>query len=263
VRAAILQARLAGLAPVERLNRLAGALEAEPVDLMVCAELFMSGYDVGDALAALAEPADGPFAREVAALARSFNTAIAYGYPEAADGVVYNAAACIDAAGNLVANHRKLMLPPGFEKDHFATGDAETVFDLGDMRLALLICYDAEYPEAVRSAATSGAHAVIVPTALGADWGSVSKQLIPTRAFENGVWLLYANHAGEEGATQFFGGSCIVAPDGSDAVRASDGEEIIAANLDIDRVLRAQARLPYVEDAARLRGLFAADDEDL
>ena len=68
---------------------------------MVCPELFLSGYNVGDEVRQLAEPQGGAFAQAAAALAREARrTALVYGYPEQADDVVYNAAICIDAEGS-------------------------------------------------------------------------------------------------------------------------------------------------------------------
>lgn len=253
MRAGVFQCTGGGRTPEQRLDALAGALRRERLDLVVCPELFMSGYHVGDALVALAEASDGPFARQAAELARATGTAIVYGYPEKAGESLYNAAACIGPTGRPIANHRKLLLPPGFERDIFEPGDQLTLFDLGGLRCAVLICYDAEFPEAVRAAAEAGAQAVIVPTALVDAWASVARQMMPTRAFENGVWLLYANHAGEENGARYLGASCIAAPDGSDAARAGAEEALICADLDPERVAAARMRLPYLRDLGRLR----------
>ena len=256
MRAGVFQCAPGGLTPGGRLARLSDALRHERLDLVVCPELFLSGYDVGDSLVKLAETSDGPFSRQVARLARSSGTAIVYGYPERDGDRVYNAAVCIDSAGQLVANHRKMLLPPGVEGRYFTPGDRLTLFDLDGVRCSILICYEAEYPEAVRAAAEAGATVVLVPTALVDDWGSVALQMMPTRAFENGIWLLYANHAGTENGARYLGASCIVAPDGKDAARAGIGEELILADLDLKRATAAQARLPYLTGVGRLRPML-------
>ena len=126
-------------------------------DIVVCPELFMSGYNVGDRLEQAAQPVEGPFARAVAGLARAHAKAIIYGYPERGDDRIYNSAACYGPDGVLLANHRKLVLPPGFERRYFRAGDRLTLFDIGDFRCALIVCYDAEFPEIVRAAARKGA----------------------------------------------------------------------------------------------------------
>jgi predicted amidohydrolase len=213
----------------------------------------MSGYNVGQAIPEHAESSDGPFSECIAELAKTKNVAIVYGYPEKEGEQVYNAAACIDAHGKLIANHRKLLLPPGFELEYFKAGESLSLFDIHGMRCGILICYDAEFPEAVRACAEAGAEVVIVPTALVDNWGSVAHRLMPTRAFENGVWLLYANHAGEENGFRYLGASCIVAPDGADAARANCDQSLIHCEINSEAVVRARARLPYLQDLKTLR----------
>ncbi|MFT5657782.1 MAG: putative amidohydrolase [Gammaproteobacteria bacterium] len=257
MRIGIYQSALAGLTPVERLAKLETTLATTDLDLVVCPELFMSGYNVGDALTTLAEPIDGSYTSGMIKLATNTRTAIVFGYPELAGTHIYNSALCVDAQGEIVANHRKLLLPPGFESDYFSSGDNTTIFELGGMKCAILVCYDVEYPEAVRAVAELGAQLVIVPTALGDGWGIVTDKLIPTRAFENGVWLVYANHAGVENGLSYYGGSCIVAPNGSDKARASSIETLISASIDIESVGKAQARLPYLHGVKQLRKKLA------
>jgi predicted amidohydrolase len=257
MRAAIYQSALAGLSPAERLEKLTAVVESTDADLVLCPELFLSGYAVGDLLRRYAEPAEGPSAEAVSRIARLAQRAIVYGFPEQAGDHVFNAALAFGPDGALLAHHRKLAIPPGFERDHFTPGNGLTPFDLGGLRLGLLICYDAEFPEAVRATAEAGAQAILVPTALGAQWFVVAEHVIPSRAFENGVYVLYANHAGSEGAMTFLGASCIAGPDGRDLVRAGASEIVIAAALDGSAVARAQARLPYFRDLASLRPRFS------
>lgn len=255
MRVTVFQCNAEGLGQAERLARLGRAIDSagEPrPGLVVCPELFMSGYNVGEAIPRLAETVEGPFARAVSALARKTGTAICYGYPEQGEGVIYNSAACFGPDGALIANHRKLGIPPGFEPDYFSPGDRPTLFDLRGLRFAILICYDAEFPEPARHAALGGAQVLLVPTALRDVWGVVAHSMMPTRAFENGVYVVYANHAGREGDHAYLGASCIASPTGDDLARAGEGEEVIAATVDPARVAAAQARLPYLRDLQAL-----------
>lgn len=77
-----------------------------------------------------------------------------------------------------------------------------------------MICYDAEFPELARQAALRGADIILVPTAFAQQWVWVANQMMPTRGFENGVFLAYANHAGTENWLSYLGASFIAAPDG-------------------------------------------------
>lgn len=252
MRIGVFQSAGGGLSPQQRLDRLATAMSQQALDLVVCPELFMSGYNVGESLVELAEPQNGAFAQQVAKLAVSCGSAIVYGYPERDGDRVFNSALCIDKRGEVIANHRKLLLPPGFESDHFEYGTGLTLFNLNGVCCAILICYDAEFPEAVRAVTRAGASIVCVPTALLDEWASVAFNMMPTRAFENGVWLAYANHAGSENGVDYLGASCIVAPDGKDSARAGREETLISAEFSSERVEAARVRLPYHENIKRL-----------
>jgi predicted amidohydrolase len=252
MRLGIYQCDAGGLSTRARLRALELRLAEREVDLMVCPELFASGY-MGADHAALAEPAEGPFFDAVAKLAKRHETAVCYGYPEAADGVVYNAARLVGADGAALANHRKRLPSPGsFEEETFANGDTPTLVDHCGMRIAIIICYEVELPESLRRAALHGAELALVPTALVDQWGVVAEKLVPTRAFENGLWLAYANHAGEENGARYLGGSRIVAPNGVEEAVAGAEDTVIAANVDPERVVTARNRLPYLRDAVKL-----------
>lgn len=252
MRAGVFQPAAGGGA--ERISRLEAAIAGQGLDLVLCPELFLTGYDIGERIRADAEPSDGPAARRIADMARRTGTAVVYGYAELEGTHLYNSLACIGGTGELLANHRKTVLPPGFESSFFATGTGPLpLFEVAGVRCAAMICYEAEFPEGVRGAAEACAEVVLVPTALSDQWHSVAFRMIPTRAFENGVWLLYANHSGAEGSIRYLGASCIVAPDGSDAARAGDGAEIIAAQIDLAGYDATRARLPYLADLPVLR----------
>ncbi|MEQ9260164.1 MAG: carbon-nitrogen hydrolase family protein [Roseovarius sp.] len=233
-----------------RVAALEAHIAGRGLDLVVCPELFATGYDAGADYAALAEPPDGPFAQRMAALARKHDVALAWGYPERGAGVVYNSAALIGRDGALIANHRKRLASPGsFEERAFANGEKLTFAEVAGIRLAMIICYEVEFPESLRQAARGGAQLVLVPTALGGDWGFVAEKVVPTRAFENGIYVAYADNAGALGGLTFFGGSRIVAPDGSVTVAETGQESFISAEIEPDRVIKAQARLPYLRDS--------------
>ncbi|HEX6093222.1 MAG TPA: carbon-nitrogen hydrolase family protein [Dongiaceae bacterium] len=236
--------------PVQRLQRLddilRGAKDA-PFDLVVCPELFLSGYNVGRKLSDLSQTHQGSFAASAAGIARNHRTALVYGYPETADGHLYNSAIAIDSSGRQLANHRKLRIPNGFERDWFASGGNYTMLEIAGFSIALLICYEVEFPEAVRACASAGADLILAPTALRAEWSFVARQLIPTRAFENGAFLAYANYCGEENGFVYLGESCIIGPDGREIARAGADETLLAAVLKREEVARARERLPYLE----------------
>lgn len=253
MRLGIYQCIAEGRSQEERIAVLERRLDGQDLDLLVCPELFASGYHVSADIERPAEPPEGPFGQQMAALARRHGCAVCYGYPERAGDVIYNSAALLDANGHLLANHRKRLPSPGsFEVEAFACGDSVTFADALGWRLAMIICYEVEFPESLRQAARGGAQLVLVPTALGADWGVVAEKVVAARAYENGIYVAYADHAGEEGGQGYYGGSRIAAPDGSEPVMAGEEEVLIKAELDQAMAERMQSRLPFLRDARRL-----------
>lgn len=256
LRIAIFQPDAVPAAPAQKLKRLEAALEKAAqakVQLLLCPELFLSGYNAGPAIKDRAEPVDGPFSQAVQKLAKRWGIAVAYGFPESAEGKVYNSAALVDAEGDLLANHRKLALPSAYERRYFDSHGGLTLCEFAGWRIAILICYDVEFPEAARAAALAGAELILAPTALAEEWSVVAEKVIPARAFENGLFLAYANFAGVENGLRYFGGSRIVGPDGRELATAGHSPEIIIADLDRAAVEKARKRLPYLSDLATLR----------
>jgi predicted amidohydrolase len=147
-----------------------------------------------------AETQDGPFAQCIQSLAKEMGVAIAYGYPEREGEQVYNAFIFIDERGKKLAKYRKTTLPIGHEHEWFATGSRFSLLRFGGATIAMVICYECEFPEIVRSVALGGADVVLVATAGGKDWEQVPKFVIPSRAHENGVFMVYANYCGSVSA---------------------------------------------------------------
>ncbi|AXK33342.1 carbon-nitrogen hydrolase [Streptomyces armeniacus] len=236
----------AGLDALDRAARRAAAAGAR---LLVTPELSLTGYALGDRLPERAEAADGPSAHAVARIAAAHGVAIAYGYPERADGLLYNSARLIAPDGAPLANYRKTHLYGGYETEHFTPG-AELVVQarLDGIRVGLLICYDVEFPEAVRAHALAGTDLLLVPTALMRPYENVARTVVPARAWESQLYIAYANRCGREGEFTFTGLSCLAAPDGTVRARAGTGDDLITADADPARLAASRAENPYLAD---------------
>ncbi|MGO9592713.1 MAG: nitrilase-related carbon-nitrogen hydrolase [Steroidobacteraceae bacterium] len=113
------------------------------------------------------------------------------------------------------------MFGPGERAAYRPDIQFEPPFSFGGFKIGLLICYDVEYPEAVRSLALMGADVILIPTALTDDYGAVPDFLVPARSIENQVFLAYCNHAGVKNGMRFLGGSCLTGMDGKALATAS------------------------------------------
>ena len=226
------------------------AVAADGAGLLIFPELFLTGYNIGaDTVRRLAEAADGPSARQAGAIARRHGSALLYGYPERVGEAVYNSALLIGKDGVALANFRKVHLWGEIDKSVFSAGDEPAVVaEIDGVWIGILICYDVEFPEAVRGLALRGADLIAVPTAQMQPFEFVARSLIPPRAYENSVFVAYANHCGVEGALVYTGESCIAGPDGSVLARAGLGEALISAELDAGMLESARSANSFLAD---------------
>ena len=239
---------------LQRLNQAAQQARAGGADVLVCPEMFVTGYNIGAAaVAQLAQPADGAYAQAVAEIAQRHGLAIVYGYPERTqDGAIFNAAQWVNADGQRALNYRKTHLFGALDKNQFAAGDLSTALvDIKGWRVGLLICYDVEFPENTRHLALAGADLIVVPTANMADFDFVATTLVPVRAYENQVYLAYANYTGPEGDLHYGGLSTVAAPDGAVLAQAGRHETLVFATLDPERLATARRQHTHLIDATR------------
>ncbi len=206
-------------------HRPAGNADApsEP-DLVVLPELATTGYLFGgrDEVRTLAEPVpEGPSTARLAGLAARYGVALAAGIAEREGDRLYNSAILVTRDG-LAGHYRKVHL---FDREFewFDPGDLGFgVFDLGDVRVGLMVCFDWFYPESMRSLALGGADVVAHPANLVLPW---CQESMPVRCLENHVFAVTANRVGTEtragGSLTFTGGSQITGLRGEVLGRAS------------------------------------------
>ncbi len=151
--------------------------------------------------------------------------ALVYSLPAVtAAGEWHITATLVDEDGDELLSYAKVHLFGPEERQAFVPAAASPgVVDFHGVRTSLVICYDVEFPEAVRAAAVRGAELLLVPTALAEGFDAVPQVLIRARALENQLTVAYANHSGTEDGCDFLGGSVIAAPDGGLLAAAGPG----------------------------------------
>lgn len=229
----------------------AAEAKAKGAEVMVAPELAVTGYGAGDAIRDLAQPADGAHVAALAEIAARNSMTLVAGFAERAGGAIYNSAALVESDGQRIV-YRKCQLYGAYEKAIFAPGDrAPAVFDLHGMKAGLLICFDVEFPEYTRRLALAGAEIALVPTAQPDNEYAplIAEKIVPVRAFENGIAIVYADHAGRDERFAYAGRSCIVMPDGRDAARAGPtGAAVIVADYEPSAYAKDRTENPYLED---------------
>jgi predicted amidohydrolase len=207
-------------------------------DVVVLPELITSGYVFAsrDEAAASAIAADHEIVREWAAEAARADVVLVAGFAEhGADGNTYNSAALLDGRG-LRAVYRKLHLWDG-EKRLFTAGDAPPpVVATRVGKVAVIICYDLEFPELTRGVALAGAQLLTVPTnwPLGerpAGERPPEAVIAMGTARVNRMAIACADRLGTERGMAWTGGSSIV---GADGWVAAETRELGMAIADVD-----------------------------
>lgn len=248
--------REAADANLAALDDAAARAAQEGADVIVTPELFVTGY-APNRLHDVDPNLQIHVTQELAAIARRHRIAVLASYPEveflgAADQAQqFIAATLFTADGESALHYRKVNLFDDDEARAFTAGtDAPTCVEIAGMRVAVVICFDVEYPETVRAAALAGADVVLAPTALTPGFDDVPNLLVRARALENGLAIAYVNHAGVEDGLTLAGGSVIVGPDGGVLAQGDASPDLLIADVTPDAVAAAREAVPYV---ARLR----------
>jgi predicted amidohydrolase len=232
---------------------------AQGAELIVFPEMFMARPQEGVPLTTVAEPLDGPFVSDLAAMAAEHGVAIVCGLWESVPGELRraaNVAIALGPDGALMARYNKIHLFDALsvrESDLMSGGQAEPpLFSLKGMQLGLAICYDLRFPELFRNLAIRGADAVILPSAWYA--GPMKEEhwltLLQARAIENTVYVAGANLCG----SPFSARSAIFDPFGVMLAGAGEGETVISSRLEKSRLEEVRTKLPSLSHVQR--GLF-------
>jgi predicted amidohydrolase len=223
-------------------------------NLVIFPELSLTGYLNRDLAYELAEPIPGSSINSLEEIAKKENIHIVFGMPEQSEkahAVLYNTAVLLGPDG-FVGKYRKMHLPTHSvfeEKRYFRLGYEAPVFETELGKMGLTICYDMFFPEISRLLRLKGSQLIICISASPAVRSRFFEVFTAARALENTVFLAYVNLVGVEDGLQFWGGSRIIAPDGSILAKAKyDEEDLVIGTMDYADLERAEAFVPTLRD---------------
>ena len=241
------------------------------VDLIAFPEMCITGYWhvrnlSREAIEALAEPVpSGASTQAVLDLSTQHDITIGVGLIEQAkDGTLYNTYVVAMPDGR-TAHHRMMHC---FISEHMASGSEYTVFDTPHgCRVGVLICYDNNLIENARITALMGAEVVLAPHQTGGchsrsprAMGLIDPELwhhrhqnpdaieaefrgpkgrawllrwLPSRAHDNGLFLLFSNGVGYDDGEVRTGNAMIFDPYGEILAETSKAaNDMVVADLD-------------------------------
>lgn len=239
---------------VKRIKR----LDAE---LIVLPELFSTGYQFttrSEVLKYAEGAAAGHAGVRLAEIARERKIFVVAGFAERAKDRVYNSAMLVGPKG-LIGVYRKAHLFWD-EKRIFSPGDTPLkVYNIGKVRVGMMVCFDWVFPEVCRTLALKGADVIVQPSNLVLPYCPAA---MITRSIENRVYTIVANRVGgEERRTgkplRFIGTSQITAPNGETLARAGRTKPAAMA-VEIDVALARNKKITPANDLFkdRRRDLF-------
>jgi len=226
-------------ANLERMISGLDAARAEGAVLAVFPECALTGYcfSSADEVRDAAVETGGPWLRRLADACAAREMVAVVGYLErmtADDGAaVANTVAVVGGTG-LLGQYRKTHLPH-LGADRFTEPGTNPfrVHEILGLRVGLLICYDASFPEASRLLALAGADLILLPTNWPQEAESKAAWLPNARAYENVVYFASVNRIGEERGFRFHGRSRLCDPRGDTVVEGPrDAEAVLVADID-------------------------------
>jgi predicted amidohydrolase len=156
-------------------------------------------------------------------------------------GKPYNSALVISEQGEVLGVHHKTKLTP-LDAVAYSPGRTVETFSLWGITVGVLICFEGfRFPETTRACVRQGAQLVFHPqnnTTRPNAWKvPIHHAMIITRAAENTIWFASCNACLRPHQNCR---SLVIAPDGTVAAQSELGrEELVVADLDIDRATRA------------------------
>lgn len=214
------------------------------VQLISFPELYLTGYSLDPKLAQqLSITKDSDYIKKIQALAKQYQMAIILPYAEKVkdkDGKdhYYDSIAFINAEGKLLESYKKTHLFALAERLNWSSGNGPyNVFEINGFPVAVLNCYEAEFPELQRILALKGAKLIVIPTAAdnyyikpsgqrtNVPYPDISTLLIPAAAYANNIFVAYSNRTGHEQIGKdrwlFQGNSVIADPHGKLLLKAN------------------------------------------
>jgi predicted amidohydrolase len=266
------------------------------VQLIVFPECCIAGYWFirnlsPQGLAKLSEPVfSGPSSRRLKALARQYGMTIGAGLVENGGKSCFYNTYIVAMPDGSARRHRKLQ---AFEHPLVKCGSEYTVFDTPHgFRVGVLICYDNNVNENGRINALMGAEIILAPHQTGGCrtknphlMGLIDRKLwenrrrnpraierefagekgrgwlmrwLPSRAHDNGVFLVFANGVGVDDDEIRTGNAMILDPYGRIIVETGKaGDAMVAADLEASLLARSTGREWIAARRPELYGLLA------
>ncbi len=246
------------------LSRMNEAAQSK-ADLVIFPECSLQGYCYQNRQEAwaVAEDISGPACARLAEEAKKLGVTAIIGFIERSGESMFNSALVVGPRG-VLGVHRKIhLLHLGVDRFNTLGDIPFPLFQAGDCKFGVNICFDCSFPESGRALKLKGAQLLAIPT----NWPSTSDSWEHTpkvRATENHIFVVAADRVGEERGFIFAGHSQIIDCEGHTLAEAGATEESILyadiepALADENRVVKVPGEYEFDRIASRRPEMYGA-----
>ena len=229
--------------PENNLRKVLKALEScDDGSLVALPEMFMCGFDYER----IKEHAKATpwILQEIAKVSKEKSLTVIGTYPMLEEGLLYNTAVVM-CNGTVLGKRNKIELFPIYdEPKHFSAGRENPVFEVDNLRIGILICFELRFCYLSTQLRKKGAQLIVVPSMWGAKRKEHLKVLSQARAIETQSYLVLSNACGKTGDEEYAGSSAIYDPWGRTLAYAQQDELLISANIDLKEVEKVRKYIP-------------------
>ncbi len=221
---------------MERMADMVRSAKTSGAGLICFPEMNISGYSRRPDIKAVAEPVPGPISDQLSRLSVRENIAILAGMAERGDGDRIFVSHLAAAPDRSVGVYRKVHIAPP-EREVFTAGEDVPVFEYAGVRFGIQLCYDAHFPDLSTLMAQKGVDVIFMPHAsprgTPAEKYRSWRRHLPARAFDNSLFVVACNQAGENtNGLQFPGIALAIDPSGNIIEKNLSGrEEMLVTDL--------------------------------
>jgi len=150
----------------------------------------------------------------------------------------------IEKTGDTLCQYKKVNLNTVLKEDMFLLpGNEACCLETSLTKVAAISDFDIYYPSYLRDICSKYIKVLLFSSSWPADLMEQFDIMLRARAIENQVFIVAANLLGEYEDFKFSGQSMIVEPSGAIVAKASDRDDFIYADIDIDLVYAARRKI--------------------
>ncbi|MCG7420652.1 carbon-nitrogen family hydrolase [Macrococcus epidermidis] len=235
--------------PEKNIEKVANWLSTlDDVDIAVLPEMWNTSYTLEELVNITSEEGQREI-EKLSELAKQYQINIVGGsIAVRVEDKIYNRAIVINKNGEHIHQYDKLHLVPMLDEPNYLTqGNNISIFEIDNVKMGVIICYDLRFPEISRKLALEGIEVLFVVAEWPIERISQFEKLLYARAIENQVYVIASNSIGKCDDTVFGGKSMVINPLGEATTKIILGEGTIQATVNIEEIRNIRTKIPLLK----------------